>query len=160
MKPENVVNYAQVQEISRILNLQIDGVRRALGTSAAGLACVLGSLALTSFAQIGLYLFGFCLFIGPIIYIAMRREPYVPDQVLTLVSRYQPNNGASVKEFEAFQEGFRKSERREQVLRWCSREQDYLRAEELGDSGRLAFLSRDLKSEKSEKPKNSEKLDQ
>ena len=160
MKPENKVNYEQVQEISRTLSLQASGVRRAIGTMTAGLACILASIAFTGVAQIALYCLGFCLFAGPIIYFAMRREPYVPDAVLTLLSRYQPNNGASVKEFEAFQEGFRKSERREQVLRWCSREQDYLRADELGDSGRLAFLSRDLKSEKSEKSKNSEKLDQ
>ena len=77
-----------------------------------------------------------------------KREPRVPDAVLTLVSQYKPNNGASAKEFEAFQKGFRESERREQVIQWLSREQDYLRADELGESGRLAFLSRDLSSEK------------
>lgn len=143
MKHENKVNYEQVQEISRILYLQIVGIKRALVVMAAGFACIVVSAlsVLPLIALIALFWLGFCLFVGPAIYLARWREPNVPDLVLTLLNQYQPNNRASVKEFEAFYESFSKDERRDRVIRWCSREQDFLRADELAP-GRLAFLSR------------------
>ena len=146
MKPENQANYYHLQEITRLLKLQGSGIKLPLIILVAGFV-FLFVLAVPAQSALMVW-FGAWFVVGPIIYFMLRREPRVPDAVLTLVSRYKPNNGASAKEFEAFQKGFRESERREQVIQWCSREQGYLLAEELGESGRLAFLSRDLSSEK------------
>lgn len=146
MKPENEANYEQVQEISRVLKLQGSGIKLPLIILVSGFVFLFGfAVPAQSVWMIGL---GVWFVIGPIIYFMMRREPRVPDAVLTLLSQYKPNNGASAKEFEVFQKQFREYERRDQVIQWCSREKDYLLAEQLGESGRLAFLSRDLSSEK------------
>lgn len=136
MKPDNQTNFDQVQEILRLFKLQGNGHKLPLAILVIGIVFMIG-FALPSKSP-ALAWVGAWFVLIPISYIMAGGAPRVPNAVLVLVSKYEPNNPLSRREFEAFTESFRAGKRRYKVLRWCSLEQDYLladlRADAIGES--------------------------